>query len=37
MSKNGFNPIYIGLEDNGVIKAGTLILIKDIFFGIKLN
>ncbi len=30
MSKHGFNPIYLGLDDNGELKAATLILIKTV-------
>ena len=35
MSNNGFEPIYIGLDDYGEIKAAALILVKNILFGFK--
>ena len=36
MSKHGYNPIYVGLDEGGIIKAATLILVK-VNAGIKLG
>lgn len=36
MSKHGFRPLYVGINENGVIKAATLILIKKLIFNIKI-
>ena len=36
MSKHGYKPIYVGLDDGSSIKAATLILVK-IKAGIKLG
>jgi len=35
MSKHGFKPLYIGLEENGEIKAATLVLLKTQLMNIK--
>ncbi|HOO67757.1 MAG TPA: peptidoglycan bridge formation glycyltransferase FemA/FemB family protein [Bacilli bacterium] len=35
MSKHGFKPIYVGLDDGGELKVAALILIKNLIFGLK--